>query len=70
MMQANEITVEVKAKLDVSKSTAEACLALVEIYLNDHSNIDIVSKRNADGTESLSFSERLRCSDASNTGKG
>lgn len=56
-MKAEEITVEVKAKLDVSRSTAEACLKLVEIYCNNN-NVDILGRKNEDGTESFRFDDR------------
>lgn len=54
-MKASELTIEVNAKLEVSKSTAEACLKLVEIYLNNNSNIKIQAIKNQDGTESFCF---------------
>jgi len=49
-MKANEITVEVKAKLEVSRSTAEACLKLVEVYANEHPEVMVMGERNEDGT--------------------
>ena len=54
-MKASELKIEVNAKLEVSKSTAEACLKLVEIYLNNNSNIKIQAIKNQDGTESFCF---------------
>lgn len=33
-MASTELRVEIKAKLDVDKKTAEACLKLAEIYVN------------------------------------
>lgn len=56
-MKADEITIEVNAKLDVSKSTAEGCLKLVEIYVNNHPNIKILATKNEEGTESYYFEE-------------
>lgn len=41
MMKVDELTVEVKAKLTVDKATAEGCLKMVEIYLNNNSNMNI-----------------------------
>lgn len=63
-MRADEITVEVKAKLEVSKSTAEGCLKLVEIYLNNHRDQCIRYTRNDDGTETYSIvsMEDIKCS--------
>lgn len=55
-MKAEEITVEAKAKLDVSRNTAEACLKLVEIYCNNN-NVDILGRKNEDGTETFSFDD-------------
>lgn len=57
-MKAQELTIDVKAKVEVSRSTAEACLKLVELYYNDNSNIAIIADRNPDGTESFRFTER------------
>ena len=34
-MKAEELTVEVKAKMTVDKRTAEGCLHLVEMFVND-----------------------------------
>ena len=56
-MRADEITVEVKAKLEVSRSTAEGCLKLLEIYLNEHSDSYLCVVRNDDGTDSYSIRE-------------
>lgn len=54
-MKASEITIDVNAKLEVSKSTAEACLKLVEIYINNNSNIEVQVTKNQDGTNSFYF---------------
>ena len=35
LMKAEELTVEVKAKMTVDKRTAEGCLHLVEMFVND-----------------------------------
>lgn len=56
-MKAEELTVEVKAKLDVSRSTAEACLKMVEIYVNEHPNIRIIAEKKEDGTDSFRLEE-------------
>lgn len=34
-MKAEELTIEVKAKMTVDKRTAEGCLHLVEMFVND-----------------------------------
>jgi peptide deformylase len=60
-MKAEEITIEVKAKLDVSRSTAEGCLKLVEIYMNEHRDQNIHVTRNDDGTMSYEIREKERC---------
>lgn len=59
-MKAEELTVEVKAKLDVSRSTAEACLKLVETYVNEHPDIRIIATKNEDGTDSFYFEKYPR----------
>jgi hypothetical protein len=37
-MKVQDITVEVKAKMTVDRKTAEACLKLVEMYVNESDN--------------------------------
>ena len=56
-MKAEELTVEVKAKIDVDESTANACLKLVEIYLNAHNKITLNAKDRDNGEVELTFSE-------------
>ena len=43
-MKAEELTVEVKAKMTVDKRTAEGCLHLVEMFVNDTGAKIIVDK--------------------------
>lgn len=57
-MKEQELTIKVKAKLEVSRSTAEACLKLVEVYANENPDIIVVANLNRDGTESFRFAER------------
>lgn len=52
------ITIDVNAKLNVDQNTAEGCLKLVEIFLNDHSDLCVQVTRNEDGTESYKFVRR------------
>ena len=44
LMKAEELTVEVKAKMTVDKRTAEGCLHLVEMFVNDTGAKIIVDK--------------------------
>ena len=43
-MKAEELTIEVKAKMTVDKRTAEGCLHLVEMFVNDTGAKIIVDK--------------------------
>lgn len=43
-MRAEELTVEVKAKLTVSDETAKRCLRLLEIWWNDNPDADIIKE--------------------------
>ena len=43
-MKENELTVEVKTKMTVDKRTAEGCLHLVEMFVNDTGAKIIVDK--------------------------
>jgi hypothetical protein len=52
MAKISDITVEVKAKLTVDRKTAEACLKMVEMYVNQ-SKDDIVADR--DENNELTF---------------
>ena len=49
-----ELTVEVKAKLGVSRETAEACLSLVQLYCNDN-GCDLQAEKQIDGTHKYSI---------------
>jgi hypothetical protein len=53
-MKVNDITVEVKAKITVDRKTAEACLKLVEMYVNETRNY-IKCDRAGDGELSFCF---------------
>ena len=57
-MKMDEVTVEVKAKLDVDKNTAEACLKMVEVYVNNNKDIVLNCARKNDGTEHFYFGKR------------
>lgn len=48
-MKADEITIDVKANLSVDRNTAEACLRLVQIYVNAHPEIHIMALKNDAG---------------------
>lgn len=41
-MKADELTVDVKAKLTVSDETAKRCLKLLEMWLDDNPDADII----------------------------
>ena len=58
-MKANEITLDVKANLQVDRKTAFACLKLVEIYINqsgEHIEVD----KNEDGTLEFRIADRRK----------
>lgn len=52
-----EAVVEVKASITVAKNTAEACLKLIEIYVNQTGS-DIIGERKRDGTIEFAFRNR------------
>ena len=54
-MKLDNITVDIEANLNVSKSTAEACLKLVEIYLKNNPNIELNKWFDEDGNLELEF---------------
>lgn len=51
MAAFDNITVNVNAKLAVDRSTADGCLKLLEIYMNDNRDLRIAVTRLDDGTE-------------------
>lgn len=55
MVKIDEMTVEVNAKVHVDRRTADACLKLLEIYMNDNSDLRITVTRLEDGTEHYYF---------------
>lgn len=58
MAKFDEITVTVSAKLHVDRRTADACLKLLEIYMNDNADLHIEYTRLEDGTEHYYFVRR------------
>lgn len=50
MNKPGNVTIEVTPKMCVPKATAEACLALVSLYLNEHSDKVLTCRRNDDGS--------------------
>jgi hypothetical protein len=58
MGKAAEIVVDVKAKLDVDRKTAETCLRLIEFYVNAN-GVNIIVHKNDDGELSFEFEEKL-----------
>lgn len=55
-MKVQDITVEVKAKMTVDRKTAEACLKLVEMYVNETHNY-FECERAGNGELSFRFME-------------
>lgn len=58
MSVIDSLTVEVNAKISVDQKTAEACLKLVEIFMNNHCDCCIQVARNEDGTETFTIIRR------------
>lgn len=54
-MKADELTIKVKAKLDVDEKTADACLKLVEIYLNNHAELRLIGEKRENGETELRY---------------
>ena len=45
---AEDLTLEVKAKLTVDRATAEACLKMVELYVNSNA-VNLVGDKSENG---------------------
>lgn len=56
-MAKNEITVDVEAKLHVSRATAEACLHLVQLYVND-TGINVIARKLENGELDFEFEDK------------
>ena len=48
MAKLEELTVEVKAKMTVDRATAEACLKMVELYVNANS-VNLMADKSENG---------------------
>lgn len=62
MPKATELTVDIKARFDVDRRTAETCLRLVELYINAN-DLQIMHTVCEDGQFALKF---VRNSDGRN----
>ena len=58
MSKPNELTISVSVKTNIDRKTAEACLKIVELYVNQ-TGLDVIGRTEHDGTVSFSFEERL-----------
>lgn len=58
MARMDIVTVEVKANITVDKATAETCLKLVEMYVNQNGT-DILGHTKEDGSVSFEFVNQL-----------
>lgn len=54
MPKISEITIDVKANLNVDRRTAETCLKLVEIFCNQN-GVDIVGHHGENGEITMEF---------------
>ena len=61
------VVVVVKAKMTVDRATAEACLKMVELYVNSNS-VNVVAEKSEDGELKFRYEPVVasdgRCSDA------
>lgn len=53
-MAKNEITVNVKANIEIDKDTAEVCLKMIQHYCNAKGMV-LIGERRDDGTTELHF---------------
>lgn len=58
-MAVSEVTVPVAVKMVIDKSTAEACLKIVELYMNQHPDQVVEGNCREDGTISYSFKKKV-----------
>lgn len=58
MAKLTDITIDVKANLNVDRRTAETCLRLVEIFCNAK-RIGVIGHRGEDGYTTFEFEDKL-----------
>lgn len=58
MATAKEITVHVEVKPDITQESAERCLKIVEWYMNEHNDLQIIADREPDGYERYSIRKK------------
>lgn len=51
--------IKINAKISVDRVTAETCLRLVEMFINDNANVDIVCDKLKTGEYTLQFIDRV-----------
>lgn len=56
-MASQELIVEIKAKLDVDRQTAETCLGMAALYANNN-GMKILGERGEDGRVQYWFEDR------------
>ena len=54
MAKVNEITIDVKANLNVDRRTAETCLRLVEIFCNEN-GVNLIGHHDENGEITFEF---------------
>ena len=59
MMAISEVTVPVDVKMVIDKSTAEACLKIVELFMNQHRELTVEGCCREDGTINYSFKKKV-----------
>lgn len=58
MATAQKITVDVEVKPNVTEESALRCLKIVEWYMNDHNDLQIIAERDPDGYERYSIRKK------------
>ena len=57
-MATHDITIPVDLTFRVDTTTAEACLKVVELYMNQHPELQITGRTNDDGRVAYEFEAR------------
>ncbi len=65
-MAISEVTVPVGVKMVIDKSTAEACLKIVELFMNQHRELTVEGYCREDGTINYSFKEKVYANERNN----
>ena len=55
MPKTTDLTVTINSKIDVDYKTAKTCLLLIEAFMNNHPEVDLIVTRKENGEKEYRF---------------